>query len=465
MSEIDGVEVNLNDFITTETTYRCQFCPFASTKVALIYNHVKSIHIASIASNVAASSEVMPPNVSIGDAPTNVASNNNIAVNHGSNNDLSLETPPTNANETNLLLQSEMMTNQSKNLEENADLSESSLTHGTMAMGFLQSGNINLPQPNADQGNRLKQPPLPITKELFLCGQCSVGFDSIDECKLHMVEKHNVSMLTGNREPTQVSIGTQMDHKKKVGRKRKSANPSRVSHVDKDWADEYMITGTKSLRRIRAPKLKQDYFLESKRRRPKPMDDGEEYALKCSVPGCCAKFFKEATKELHIRCHNSLFEPYGMKCSECDEYFKFWRLLRLHLWKQHQVDMDLHSCSLCQFKADTIHKLRIHKETHSEDRPYACDVCGKGFKQFTQMRNHQIIHDEHKSDDQSKWYSNKQCHICSRMFANQKSLATHIDAIHNKVKPFSCHLCDYATPRKAMLQLHIRTHTGEKPHK
>ncbi|KAL5015595.1 hypothetical protein ScPMuIL_007322 [Solemya velum] len=130
------------------------------------------------------------------------------------------------------------------------------------------------------------------------------------------------------------------------------------------------------------------------------------------------------------------------------------------------MDLLCRATMCTNYKTDTLHKLRLHKQIHSDDKPYTCDVCGKGFRQISQMRNHQMIHSEHRDTDPTKWYTSKQCKICKRVFANQKCVKVHMLAVHGKVRPFLCPHCGYtAHARKAMLQLHLRTHTGEKPFK
>lgn len=65
-----------------------------------------------------------------------------------------------------------------------------------------------------------------VTKELYLCGNCSEGFGSVQECKLHMLEQHDVaefqSASTANTGMPKVDAGTQVELKKKGGRKKKS---------------------------------------------------------------------------------------------------------------------------------------------------------------------------------------------------------------------------------------------------
>lgn len=52
-------------------------------------------------------------------------------------------------------------------------------------------------------------------------------------------------------------------------------------------------------------------------------------------------------------------------------------------------------------------------------------------------------------------------HLCF----NSKCLKNHKAAVHTSYKPYECMYCSHTTARKAMMDLHIRTHTGEKPFK
>ena len=129
----------------------------------------------------------------------------------------------------------------------------------------------------------------PITRELFLCGVCSVGFISVVECKFHMEREHNTTVETFSVSDTvvdkfeqRVSVGTQATGKR-PGRKRKSEMPpppspppSRKLKLEEDEEDEDWLPGRalslgtrdgKLRRKIRTPKaLKEDYVIEKKRK-------------------------------------------------------------------------------------------------------------------------------------------------------------------------------------------------------
>lgn len=57
----------------------------------------------------------------------------------------------------------------------------------------------------------------------------------------------------------------------------------------------------------------------------------------------------------------------------------------------------------------------------------------------------------------------QKCEICHKTYADSKCLKKHMQAVHSKLRPYKCHICSHMSARKAMLQAHMRQHTGEKP--
>ncbi|XP_041376519.1 uncharacterized protein LOC121388997 [Gigantopelta aegis] len=322
-----------------------------------------------------------------------------------------------------------------------------------------------------------------IIKELFLCGLCSQTFCSIEAVGDHMRSSHPeaVGLLnrntTGNLPNSASNQGQEIaTRKKKPGRKKKSEMirleaERKEETEDEDWQpgrDLGVRHDGRKRRKTRPPRaLKKDYYIETEKKvspsgkkRRNRYSIVDSHFIKCQVFGCQARFMFRESLEYHLRCHDDCGY---LTCPECRQEFRMWSVLKLHLWKDHRVDLDLFQCDECQYKVDTVRKLNIHKEIHSDSRPYTCDICGKGFKQFSQMKNHQVIHEGRDPKSSSSWYGVKQCKTCERWYANKKSLQKHVEAVHHKVRPFTCPFCEHTAARKAMIQLHIRTHTGEKP--
>lgn len=44
-------------------------------------------------------------------------------------------------------------------------------------------------------------------------------------------------------------------------------------------------------------------------------------------------------------------------------------------------------------------RLKVHLAIHDEVHPFVCHECGKGFKQLSQLKNHQVIHKNPETDE------------------------------------------------------------------
>ena len=330
-------------------------------------------------------------------------------------------------------------------------------------------------------------------REFFICGKCSTGYSSMAECKLHMIQEHGVEAAEdddacGGLPPNMASVGTQAQMYKKPGRKRKmvaapsmnaprdyssrgkppslanrqaEANPEdggedslrRAAEVKNAMSvlgiarsDDPNDGDAVRKRRVRPPKsLTEDYYISRRKHKKRvivqssdekfPPPTTAEFA--CSMFGCSVRLSNMKSVELHVSCHATAttehpLPPISYACPFCDTRCGKWNVMRLHLWRVHDNDVDLLRCSACQFRTDTAPKLAVHLKTHSSVLAHCCSLCGKGFKKLPQLRNHEFIHHFDVMDGKEghkRSYSGKECWICKRTFTTPKCLRKHVEVL------------------------------------
>uniref|UniRef100_A0A4W5KRN9 C2H2-type domain-containing protein n=1 Tax=Hucho hucho TaxID=62062 RepID=A0A4W5KRN9_9TELE len=131
-----------------------------------------------------------------------------------------------------------------------------------------------------------------------------------------------------------------------------------------------------------------------------------------------------------------------------------------HQMKRRTRQKKTHPCPDCGKHCQTLSALQIHMRTHTGEKPYACFVCEKTFIIRQALKTHQRTHTGEKP------YT---CSECGKGFAHQCSLRYHNQKKHSeqiKTDPddkIGC-CCGQEFSSKCVLEVHLKTNTGDKPY-
>lgn len=145
----------------------------------------------------------------------------------------------------------------------------------------------------------------------------------------------------------------------------------------------------------------------------------------------CKKTFKtEMILRTHIK--NTHVEKDPMKCGECDQVFTSEVRLRHHMMVIHNRLEGTLPCPHCPKRFVNQLRLKTHMISHSEERPYSCEICGFNLKTKIQLIKH---HQNRHSDERPL-----QCRYCPWRCKQVSALVCH-ERTHTNERPYACSVC------------------------
>lgn len=221
---------------------------------------------------------------------------------------------------------------------------------------------------------------------------------------------------------------------------------------------------------------------------------------------------------------NKKFHPRKPYCGYCKRVFPTEQILEQHRVTAHAMDMVFtcdycpkkfkkkshravhmrihtrekpYECNYCGRKFSLSGNLKRHKMVHTGERPHMCEHCGRSFIQYVELKNHLSVHlnkklkcdkcsrvfhsiaflerhinSIHLSDHLEKVIKivlpdddklEHECYKCFAKLSSRRSLANHM--LTHGENMFLCDDCGKQCKTKKALEIHTRTHTGEKPHR
>ncbi|KAK2844793.1 hypothetical protein Q5P01_011452 [Channa striata] len=222
-------------------------------------------------------------------------------------------------------------------------------------------------------------------------------------------------------------------------------------------------------------------------------------------PECGEAFKRRRDLDLHSLTHQ---DKQPATCPHCSSQFVNQSVLEIHLQRCPTTEEEKNAgrgrgqgrgrctgqieCDLCGHRCMTQEGLDLHRLSHTGQTPLKCPVrpCRRRFTSNSALEEHVLAH-FHGTISKSKNRPRFRCQICHKDFAYNSTFNVHMrthtderpfecttcgkrfrqlphlqdhERIHSGLRPFCCWICGKSFSVAARLTEHARTHSGEKPY-
>lgn len=287
----------------------------------------------------------------------------------------------------------------------------------------------------------------------YQCDICSKSYTRLKSLKLHLEKCHQAnadsvanpnptykcSLCQNNYVKKKNYIEHVLSHKKSVGIVFTCTICTKdcLSFVNlkKHLADDHGTTPIANENPLKCPSCPKRYRQEHslKQHLFKSHNVPEAYNFECKI---CKKSFKcKENLVQHKRIHSGE-KPY--ECKICKKRFNHSSYINIHM-RTHTKEKPF-QCSICDTTYISQSKLTAHMKAHNGIRPHLCKSCDRTFRTPADLRDH--FRSEHTDERPFE------CKICGRGFAKQKLLLQH-HFLHTDIKKFQCRFCPMAFSQSA----------------
>ena len=137
----------------------------------------------------------------------------------------------------------------------------------------------------------------------------------------------------------------------------------------------------------------------------------------------CKKTYSSVTR-LRNHLKSKHLKKTAHHCATCNKYFGDATTLFNHS-KKHDPSAAKFTCGTCQKVCYSKAKLQDHMVVHSTAKPFLCQFCDKTFKRVRTLKDH-----EGGCEKNPDRRDRKQCRLCPKNYADQRSLRRHFRDNH-----------------------------------